>query len=470
MKSKPVTDQAFNSSYEDRFPIARSYLRSVGVIFSIYSSAIRAINSAGSVLKTQDDEAINNFAVRSAYTPISISPTLTQAFRLATAELYPEEYKNLSKSGTPKLKETLLILNANEIAAILGITYFFKLLSKSCNPSEFNKFAPIFSSHLKLGGLVGSQTGSKFGRGGGIAAAGLRCLAIAILMKVNLKAFKGYRKLIDESGILSHSSYELQNFGCTHLDLASLLAGELGFGPVAREAYIALQLGRSKYSTSEGINWNHSLSETTKLWAARKTLKNPENKVSSINNQLEGYHWLWSQLGTVEVLPGINSEEISKLIPESNSQMQPLSDRTESEEPTTNLSILIVEDENSSARLLERHIKALGNVTICESAEAAMSLLTVPQQSVPFDLILLDVGLPGMSGLELLNTVREMEQKMSTPEDARSKILMITGDENPQTVTKAFSHGADGYLTKPLKREEIKQELVKHHIILGDKA
>lgn len=469
MKTRPARSIKPQTTGEDRFLIARSHLKNVGIILSLYSSVIRAIQSAPTILKTQSSAAINSFAVSSALLPIRISPTLTESLQIAASEFYPKEYKALRESGNAELKNVLKLFNANEIASVLGITYFYKLLNKCCDPQEFTRIAPILSVQLRLGALVGSQTGDRFGRGGGLAATGIRILALAVFIKADLKAFKKYRRLIDDSGQLNHSKFEIENFGCTHLDIASILAGDLGFGSVAREAYITLQNGGAQPSTPDGIFWNHTLTEASHIWSERQDpkVKNLYKTSSQSLDLLDGYKWLWGQSSSEDVLPGIEIEEITSLIPEQSAQTNVSPENIVEKEPTTDLSVLIVEDDLTSARILEKYLSPLGYITIKESAESAMALITAPMQSLPFDVVLLDVGLPGKSGLSLLNSLREIENNLSIPEEARCKVFMITGDDTPKTVIQAFSQGANGYLTKPLNKDEMKAELAKHDIILA---
>ena len=455
-------------SVEDRFSVARSHLKSIGIILPFYSSVIRAINSAPAILKTKDAASVDAFAVASALLPVRISPTLTESFKSAAAEFYPKKFDALRKSGTTDIKSVLKLFSANEISSILGITYFFKILSKCCDIQEFSRISPMLSIQLRQGALVGAQSASNFGRGGGIAVSGLRILALAVFIKTNLKAFKKYRRLIEDSGELNHVTFEMENFGCTHLDVASILAGDLGFGPIAREAFINYQLGRSKSSSTEGIYWNHTLKETSKLWSERHAqMEASATKDKTASDFSDGYRWLWGQKASGEILPGVELEEIAALIPDQSSQEPSILLNAEEKDPTTDLSILIVEDDEMSARILEKHLSSLGTFTVRANAESVMPLISAPMQSLPFDLILLDINLPGKSGLDLLNSIREIEQKMALSPEASCKIFMITGDGTPQTVMQAFSHGANGYLTKPLNREEIRAELSKHEIYLA---
>ena len=67
----------------------------------------------------------------------------------------------------------------------------------------------------------------------------------------------------------------------------------------------------------------------------------------------------------------------------------------------------------------------------------------------PLGLVLLDVHLPRVTGLEILDRLRD------DPARARLKVIMLSGAEEQERVDIARAHGADGYLVKPLRPEPL---------------
>ena len=103
-------------------------------------------------------------------------------------------------------------------------------------------------------------------------------------------------------------------------------------------------------------------------------------------------------------------------------------------------SVLIVEDEKHLADGLRYNLKAEGyEVDIASSAEQAASLLL--DQPKRFDVVVLDVMLPGMDGFELASRLREKGQFVP--------ILMLTARGQAEDVLRGFEAGADDYLPKP---------------------
>jgi DNA-binding response OmpR family regulator len=107
--------------------------------------------------------------------------------------------------------------------------------------------------------------------------------------------------------------------------------------------------------------------------------------------------------------------------------------------------ILIVEDELHLAEGLRFNLEAEGyQVVVVESGEAALERLEpVRFAESPFDLMILDVMLPGKSGFEVIAELRHAGQYLPT--------LMLTARGRPEDVLKGFEAGADDYLPKPFE-------------------
>lgn len=105
--------------------------------------------------------------------------------------------------------------------------------------------------------------------------------------------------------------------------------------------------------------------------------------------------------------------------------------------------ILVVDDEPELRRALRSTLCALGFVVAdAETGEAALEILRAEK----FDLILLDINMPGLSGLETCRAIR-----------ARSDvgILMLTVRDRAEDKIEALDAGADGYVTKPFDVNEL---------------
>ena len=103
--------------------------------------------------------------------------------------------------------------------------------------------------------------------------------------------------------------------------------------------------------------------------------------------------------------------------------------------------VLIVEDEQHLAEGLRFNLEAEGyGVEVVETGEAALERLT-GGVSRAFDLVVLDVMLPGKDGFAVVSELRHARQFVP--------VLMLTARGRPEDVLKGFAAGADDYLPKP---------------------
>jgi diguanylate cyclase (GGDEF)-like protein/PAS domain S-box-containing protein len=103
--------------------------------------------------------------------------------------------------------------------------------------------------------------------------------------------------------------------------------------------------------------------------------------------------------------------------------------------------ILVVDDNEMNRDMLARRLERKGYVI--RVAEGARSLLERIQEE-PVDLVLLDVEMPGISGLDALQTLRGCYSPIQLP------IIMVTAKDQSEDIIKALNLGANDYLTKPI--------------------
>jgi DNA-binding response OmpR family regulator len=108
--------------------------------------------------------------------------------------------------------------------------------------------------------------------------------------------------------------------------------------------------------------------------------------------------------------------------------------------------ILVVEDESHLAEGLQFNLEAEGYETVVATeGTTAVELITDPHQA--FDLVLLDVMLPGMGGFEVARRVRAAG--IYVP------ILILTAKDDSSDLVRGLEEGADDYLTKPFRLDEL---------------
>ncbi|MFZ5806084.1 MAG: response regulator [Verrucomicrobiota bacterium] len=110
------------------------------------------------------------------------------------------------------------------------------------------------------------------------------------------------------------------------------------------------------------------------------------------------------------------------------------------------LKILVIDDEPDVVDIVAINLKSSG-FEVLKALDGAEGL-RLAQQEMP-DLILLDLMLPKMSGLEVCNTLKK------DPTTEKIPILMLTAKAKPQERIEGFEYGADDYIPKPFSPREL---------------
>ena len=112
---------------------------------------------------------------------------------------------------------------------------------------------------------------------------------------------------------------------------------------------------------------------------------------------------------------------------------------------TFGLHVLCIDDSRSQLMAYKSQIEGMYKVTCAETYEEAVACLS----AIRPDLILLDMTMPQVSGLEFLDILR------FTPNYANIPVIIVSGDNDPVHVKEAFSRGAADYVRKPYDEEEL---------------
>ena len=119
--------------------------------------------------------------------------------------------------------------------------------------------------------------------------------------------------------------------------------------------------------------------------------------------------------------------------------------------------LMIVEDEERIASFLDKGLRANGFTTVvAPTGEEALAQL----RSERFDLVILDIGLPGIDGYEVLHELRAR--------DPAIQVVMLTARDEVDDTIHGLEGGADDYITKPFRFEELLARV--HARLRGDRA
>ena len=108
--------------------------------------------------------------------------------------------------------------------------------------------------------------------------------------------------------------------------------------------------------------------------------------------------------------------------------------------------ILLADDDEEILGALSR-ILADYDLVSAEDGKTALKLAASEKPAV----VLLDVAMPGLDGLQVLRKLREMRHAPA--------VIMITGDSSEETVKKALSTGVFSYIIKPVEKDQVREQV-----------
>jgi CheY-like chemotaxis protein len=126
-----------------------------------------------------------------------------------------------------------------------------------------------------------------------------------------------------------------------------------------------------------------------------------------------------------------------------------------SQEPLT---ILLAEDDDGHARLIERNLQRAGFVNRIVRAKDGQEALNIVRgvDGLPPDtqfLLLLDINMPRVDGLEVLRQIK------ADARTARIPVIMLTTTDDPREVERCYQLGCSVYITKPVRYEDFVEAL-----------
>jgi two-component system, chemotaxis family, chemotaxis protein CheY len=121
---------------------------------------------------------------------------------------------------------------------------------------------------------------------------------------------------------------------------------------------------------------------------------------------------------------------------------------------------LIVEDDVVSGTLLRNLLQEYGTaVSIMTGTEVLSTFEKAHVDQHPFDLICLDIMLPGPDGQSILKKIREWEEQHGILGLDGVKVIMITALNDRHNILEAFRSQCEGYIVKPITKDKVVEQL-----------
>ncbi|HET7771045.1 MAG TPA: response regulator [Chloroflexota bacterium] len=124
---------------------------------------------------------------------------------------------------------------------------------------------------------------------------------------------------------------------------------------------------------------------------------------------------------------------------------------------STTLRVLLVEDSDADARLVTEVLREMPEVTLEHAADGAASLRALEREAEgaePYGLVLLDLNLPRLDGFAVLDTIK------SNPALRRLPVVVITGSDDGEHVSRAYDARANGYVVKSADLDTMRDRIL----------
>lgn len=117
-------------------------------------------------------------------------------------------------------------------------------------------------------------------------------------------------------------------------------------------------------------------------------------------------------------------------------------------------SVLVVDDSATTRSLIKAVIDDLGEeMNVVDAGSGFEALRLLPQHA--FDLILTDINMPDINGLEFTNFVKNDTRYLHIP------VIMVSTEKSREDIEKGLALGATAYVTKPFRTEELQETIKK---------
>jgi len=121
--------------------------------------------------------------------------------------------------------------------------------------------------------------------------------------------------------------------------------------------------------------------------------------------------------------------------------------------PQRSRPILIVEDSENSAAMLEIALSSIPGISVRLVSSAFEALRILSSEGVPFEAIVTDLNMPRMDGFELIRRIRGDGKLSATP------IIVVSADTDPETPERIARLGVSAYFTKPFSPAQVRRKV-----------
>ena len=124
------------------------------------------------------------------------------------------------------------------------------------------------------------------------------------------------------------------------------------------------------------------------------------------------------------------------------------------------MNILVVDDEPVSQKTLSILLSDYGYVDVADNGVVGFDFFVNAQKKGSrYDLVCIDIEMPRMNGIEMLEKMRALEKLLGIPPHRAVKAMMVTVHDDPKSILSSFDKQCDSFIVKPLNRIGIQKQL-----------
>ncbi|MFZ5775221.1 MAG: response regulator [Thermodesulfobacteriota bacterium] len=126
------------------------------------------------------------------------------------------------------------------------------------------------------------------------------------------------------------------------------------------------------------------------------------------------------------------------------------------------MKILLTEDDFVARKIMLLHLSAHGEVDIAANGnEAVQAFKMALDDHQPYDLVCLDIVMPGKDGLTALKEMRQLETELQVKKEQAARIIMVTAHCEKKLVVAAAQYACNDFLIKPVTKSKLQEALEK---------
>ena len=124
------------------------------------------------------------------------------------------------------------------------------------------------------------------------------------------------------------------------------------------------------------------------------------------------------------------------------------------------MKVLIVDDSFVNRKILRKFLEEYASIDIVVNGREAVDAVKLAHmERAPYELVLLDIMMPEMDGLETLRAIRDYEKSHNILTLQGVKVIMVTALSDSKNIMNAFKEGCESYIVKPVSKQALYQEM-----------